>query len=106
MPSIHNPIKLCVIAMVLSVSCSEKYSREAVVWSKQTQVFHDPSCEWAQKISKSNLRKFQNSREALDAGLRPCNVCRDLILGVPALTGFAEDGEPEPHIRKFDSLNK
>lgn len=38
--------------------------------------FHDPACEWAQKISSKNRQDYVGSRDALlEAGYSPCGSC-------------------------------
>jgi len=43
--------------------------------SKNSNIYHKPSCTWAQQISSSNLRVFGSRSEAEAAGYRPCKVC-------------------------------
>jgi len=38
--------------------------------------FHKPSCEWAKKISPTNLEKYNTRDAAIKAGHRPCKVCK------------------------------
>lgn len=39
--------------------------------------FHDPNCEWAQKISSKNRRDYSGSRDdLLEQGYSPCGSCR------------------------------
>ena len=44
--------------------------------SKNSRVFHYPSCEMAQKINPRNLIRFRTREEAIRSGRRPCRVCR------------------------------
>jgi methylphosphotriester-DNA--protein-cysteine methyltransferase len=46
------------------------------VGSKNSDKYHDPSCEWAQKISPQNLVAFEDAEEAAVAGYVPCKVCK------------------------------
>jgi len=39
-------------------------------------VFHRPGCQWAQKISDSNLMRFETRDQALDLGYSPCRTCK------------------------------
>ncbi len=39
-------------------------------------VFHRPGCQWAQKISDSNLMRFETKDQALDLGYSPCRTCK------------------------------
>ncbi|WP_296863011.1 Ada metal-binding domain-containing protein [uncultured Methanobrevibacter sp.] len=43
--------------------------------SSNSDKFHKPSCEWAQKISSKNKVVFHSKDEALNAGYSPCSVC-------------------------------
>ena len=46
------------------------------VGSVNSDVYHDPECEWAQRIKADNLVRFDSPGEASSAGYRPCKVCR------------------------------
>jgi len=45
------------------------------VASKKSQVFHIPTCKWAQKINPENLVGFGTREEAVASGKRPCKTC-------------------------------
>lgn len=50
---------------------------ESEYWaSGKGKTFHRPSCEWAQRISESNLVKYKTRDEAIAAGKKACKVCR------------------------------
>ena len=42
----------------------------------QRFVFHRPECEWAKKIKRENLIRFETREEALDSGYSPCRACK------------------------------
>lgn len=45
--------------------------------SKRRNVFHRPTCEYAQYLVASpNLIEFGSHREAREAGYKPCKTCR------------------------------
>lgn len=44
--------------------------------SGKGKTFHRPDCRWAAKISEQNLVKYPTRQEALDAGKKPCRVCK------------------------------
>lgn len=46
------------------------------IGSKNSSVFHRPSCKWAGMISEKNKVGFSSREEAVNAGYRPCQVCR------------------------------
>lgn len=46
------------------------------VGNRRTRIFHRADCRWAQKISPQNRVEFRSRGEALEAGYRPCRVCR------------------------------
>lgn len=51
-------------------------SSGATYWaSSNSDKFHNPSCEWAQKISSKNKVVFHSRDEALNSGYQPCQVC-------------------------------
>jgi micrococcal nuclease len=39
-------------------------------------VFHRPDCQWAKKIAKDNLIRFETKDQALDLGYSPCRTCK------------------------------
>ena len=43
--------------------------------SSNSDKFHKPSCEWAQKISSKNKVVFHSKDEAISSGYQPCSVC-------------------------------
>ncbi|MBU1672314.1 MAG: MBL fold metallo-hydrolase, partial [Actinobacteria bacterium] len=45
------------------------------VGSKNSDVYHWPTCSYAQAIHPENLVTFANAQEAVNAGYRPCSVC-------------------------------
>jgi len=54
------------------------------VGSKNSDKYHKQECQWAKRISESNLRTFDSAEEASDAGYQPCKVCK------PPTSGKAE----------------
>ncbi|WP_346430122.1 Ada metal-binding domain-containing protein [Methanocella conradii] len=44
--------------------------------SSKSDVFHRPGCRYVSQIKSSNLITFSSRHEALDAGYRPCKVCK------------------------------
>src|SRR3972149_4216373 len=54
------------------------------VGSKNSDKYHKQECQWAKRISESNLRTFDSAEEATDAGYQPCKVCK------PPTSGKAE----------------
>lgn len=46
------------------------------VGSIKSVVYHYPSCRYAQQIHPENERWFSSAKEALNAGYRPCEVCK------------------------------
>lgn len=45
------------------------------VASKNSKVFHNPECQWAEKIRPENLVGYNSRDEAIRAGRRPCKTC-------------------------------
>ena len=45
------------------------------VGSVNSNVYHYPSCEWAQKIKPENRIYFSSPQDAVNHGYRPCKVC-------------------------------
>ena len=53
------------------VAASYKY-----VSSKNSQVFHSPNCRSAKRIKPENLVGYNSRDEVIQAGKRPCKVCK------------------------------
>lgn len=51
-------------------------SEHRYVASKDSDVFHLSSCQWAKRIAEANRIYFQTLQEAADSGRRPCRVCK------------------------------
>ena len=61
---------------VSSSSQDDSSSSGTVYWaSDDSNKFHYPSCEWAQKISPYNKIVYHSRQEAINDGRRPCHVC-------------------------------
>lgn len=59
-----------------SSSSSSSSSSGQTYWaSSNSNKFHYPGCEWAQKISGKNKVVFHSRDEALNSGYVPCQVC-------------------------------
>jgi cbb3-type cytochrome oxidase cytochrome c subunit len=48
----------------------------AYVASSERDIYHRPTCRWAQKISAANLVGYNTREEAEKSGRRPCKVCK------------------------------
>jgi len=46
------------------------------VASKNSKVFHKPSCSSAKRIKEENLVGYRSRQAAIDAGKRPCKICK------------------------------
>lgn len=57
---------------VLAQGQEEGYNYVA---SKNSQVYHELSCQWAQKIAPGNRVYFRTIEEAEASNRRPCKVC-------------------------------
>jgi hypothetical protein len=57
-----------------------------VVGSKNSDVYHYPSCSEAKKIKPENLVTFPTIADACAAGYRPCKVCDPPACGTPTPT--------------------
>ena len=59
-----------------TTSSSSSSSSGQTYWaSANSDKFHYPSCEWAQKISGRNKIVFHSRDEAISSGYSPCQVC-------------------------------
>jgi methylphosphotriester-DNA--protein-cysteine methyltransferase len=48
------------------------------VGSKNSNKYHTRECQWAKRISSSNLVTFKTAEDATNAGYIPCKVCSPL----------------------------
>jgi PGF-CTERM protein len=60
-----------VLASSFGVTASDYF-----VGSKNSDVYHYPDCYWADKIKHENLVYFDTAEDAINAGYRPCKVCK------------------------------
>lgn len=79
---------LVVLALIAAVIGGVAWLRKPrpsveVVSSQGNEIFHVPSCKWARKINPRYLHDYPDSRRALGHGLRPCKVCRSLMIDLP-----------------------
>lgn len=51
-------------------------SQHTYVGSINSNKYHYPDCQWAQKIKPDNEIWFSSQEEAEEAGYKPCKVCR------------------------------
>jgi len=49
--------------------------QQSYVGSINSDKYHYPDCEWAQKIKPENEVWFSSPEEAQKAGYKPCKVC-------------------------------
>lgn len=54
---------------------SQQVKTVQYVGSVNSNIYHKPNCEWAQKINSGNLVQFSSRKEAQDMNYRPCKVC-------------------------------
>lgn len=45
------------------------------VGSYKSNKYHRPDCQWAKKVSKSNIIWFKDRQDARNKGYIPCKVC-------------------------------
>jgi hypothetical protein len=50
-------------------------ARFSYIASKNSKVFHNSQCQWAEKIRPENLVGYNSRDEAVRAGRRPCKTC-------------------------------
>jgi len=55
---------------------SEVTARYKYVSSKNSQIFHLPQCRSAKRIKPENLVGYSSKEEVIQAGKRPCKVCK------------------------------
>jgi phosphatidylserine/phosphatidylglycerophosphate/cardiolipin synthase-like enzyme len=59
-----------------SARASPAKSAAQFVASRNSEVFHRPSCKSVEKISPKNLVRYASREEAIRAGKKPCDECR------------------------------
>ena len=64
-------VLLVLIATILLINMSIAQ----IVGSKNSNKYHTKECQWAKRISPTNLVTFKTAKEALDGGYVPCKVC-------------------------------
>ena len=74
-----------IIGLVLASSFGATAS-DYFVGSKNSDVYHYPDCHWAGKIKPDNLVYFDTVEDAINAGYRPCKVCKPPTSSTPPPT--------------------
>jgi micrococcal nuclease len=62
----------------LGIWSSQVAKEQYYVASKRSGrfIFHRPDCQWATRIKKENLIRFDTREAALDSGYSPCRSCK------------------------------
>lgn len=55
---------------------STKNVAEHYIGNRDDRTFHEPNCREAKKLTTANEVYFATRDEAIDAGYRPCKICR------------------------------
>lgn len=76
---------LLLVFVVLEVKAQGQY-----VGSKNSDVYHYPSCYWAEQINPENKIWFVNAQDAVNHGYRPCKVCKPPLPELPEPTPTPE----------------
>ena len=71
-----NRRRLVGIILVLVFAFAVAAFAAEFVGSAKSNIYHNPSCVWAQKISPKNLVQFSSAKDAQQKGYRPCKVCK------------------------------
>lgn len=73
----HSRIYRLLVFQLLLVTIIFAQTKDAkYVGSKNSDKDHYTTCQWAKKISSSNLVTFKTVDEAKKAGYKACRVCR------------------------------
>jgi LPXTG-motif cell wall-anchored protein len=67
---------------------------ETFVGSKNSDVYHYPSCSYVDRIKPENRIYFSSPEDAIDHGYRPCKVCNPPLASVPVLPSPTVTPEP------------
>jgi hypothetical protein len=75
---------LVIVLVFLAIgSIQHGQAQGQFVGSKNSDVYHYPSCQYAKQIKPQNQVWFSSASDALSHGYRPCSVCSPPI---PELT--------------------
>jgi len=66
---------IAVVATSVALALDYKY-----VGSKNSNIYHYPTCRAAQKIKPENLITFNSVKDAQEKGYRPCKVCKPPVI--------------------------
>jgi flagellar basal body-associated protein FliL len=69
-------IFLVVAFMAVAVALALDYK---YVGSKNSNIYHYPTCRAAKRIKPENLVTFTSAKDAQEKGYRPCKVCKPPI---------------------------
>ena len=78
MKRVRLKIKVRAFALLLLlvfVVAMEAKGQGQFVGSKNSDVYHYPSCSYAKNIKEENKIWFENAQDAVNQGYRPCKVC-------------------------------
>ena len=67
-------IAISIIILLVLMIFSQVHA-ETFVGSKNSDVYHYPSCSYTKRIKAENLVYFSSAQDAVDHGYRPCKVC-------------------------------
>lgn len=81
-PSEFNPYSWVSQTSIISTTTTDASSGNSnsgdtgsYVGSRNSNIFHNPDCRWAKKITETNKIVFSSRDDAINQGFRPCNVC-------------------------------
>ncbi len=69
-------VSSCLVACDKQTPSTADQVKAGYVASAIREPFHRPECKWAQRISRENLQTFKTREEAINAGHKPCKVCK------------------------------
>jgi len=72
--------------------------------SKQSNKYHYPECQWAQKIKPTNLIIFASPEEAQRSGYVPCKVCSPPISSRAGGKRSGADDLPQPQTNEIKEM--
>lgn len=67
----HRSLFLALLFISFASLCDAQF-----VASKKSDKYHIPECQWAKRISESNLLTFETVEKAVESGYQPCKVCK------------------------------
>ena len=68
-------VSVCLAVCLATATLTLSGCGGAILGSKYTYTYHDPSCIWAEEMSEDGKEWFGSIADAESAGYEPCGTC-------------------------------